>query len=114
MSNYQLHILNRCGYFCEWLGIALVLFFPLRLLVKGGGLKRAVLKMWMYMFLWSVVLGFIFPVSFAYIFHDGRAIGCFPDMTGIVPMAIVGWIPSFVICGSVWLVRRLIKRNHPK
>ena len=114
MSQDQLHILNISGYVCEWLGIALVVFFPLRHLLLKGELRRAVLQMWMYFLLWSIVLCFLFPVVAASIFHDKRAYGCFPEMIGIVPVAVLGWFPSFLLCGLVWLARAGFKRNHPQ
>jgi hypothetical protein len=107
-----MRLLNNFGYFCEWFGIALVLFFPLRHLLLRGELRRAVLQMWLYYFIWSIVLCFILPITTAAIFHEKRAIGCFPDATGIVPIALLGWLPSLVICGLVWLAKTGFKRSH--
>jgi len=112
MSDVHLHILNLSGYFCEGLGIALVLFFPLRHLLLKGELRRAVLQMWLYYFIWSIVLCFVLPLTTAAIFHDKRAIGCFPEAVGIVPVAVLGWIPSFILCGLVWLAKTGFKRSH--
>jgi hypothetical protein len=112
MSDDHLHILNLSGYFCEGLGIALVLFFPLRHLLLKGELRRAVLQMWAYFFLWSIALCFIFPVAAASVFHDKRAYGCFPEMIGIVPVALLGWLPSLLLCGLVWLAKTGFKRSH--
>jgi len=114
MNNSQLHILNIAGYLAEWIGVALVLFFPLRRLLLRGELRRAVLQMWLYYFIWSVALCFILPITTASIFHDKRAIGCFPETIGIVPIALLGWLPSFIVCGLVWLVRTGFKRSHPQ
>jgi membrane protein YdbS with pleckstrin-like domain len=112
MSDHQLQVLNISGYVCEWLGIALVLFFPLRSLFAREDLKRAVLQMWAYFFAWSIALCFVFPVTIASIFHDKRAYDCFPEMTGIVAVAILGLIPSFVICGLVWLVKSVFSQKR--
>jgi hypothetical protein len=112
MSNIEIHILNVFGYSCEWLGIALVGFFPTRRLLMSGKLRPAVLQMWLLFFLWSVAVCFIFPVAAAYIFHDKRAYACFPEAIGIVPVAALGWVPALIICGGVWLVRNSIKRRR--
>ena len=112
MNTYQLNLLNSFGYICEWVGIALVILLPLRNLVRNGELKRAVCRMWIYYFCWSVVLSFVLPVTASFIFHDKRAYECFPEMTGIVPVALLGWLPSLTLGGAVWLLRKFFKRRH--
>jgi len=114
MSDNQLYILKIFGYFCGWLGIALVIFFPLKNLFKGRKLIWVILQMWLYGFLWSIILSLAFPVIAAWIFQDGCASTCFPDGSDffpdgskwVVPIAVVGWIPSLVICVTAWLVRK--------
>ena len=73
---------------------------------------RAVLQMWMYYFLWSVALCLIVPLAAASILHDKRVFECFPEPRGIVGIAFLGWLPSLVLCGSVWLLKTIVKRNH--
>ena len=59
MSDDHLHILNILG-FCQGLDIAPRPFFPLRHLLLKGQLRRAVLQMWIYFFLWSIALSALF------------------------------------------------------
>lgn len=112
MSDSHLHILNISSYISEWLGIALVLFLPLRRLLLKGELRRAVLQMWLYYLIWSIAFCLIFPISAASIFHDKRAIGCFPDSIGVTPVALLGWLPSLLLCGFVWIAKKSLKRNR--
>jgi hypothetical protein len=112
MSNYQLHVLTVVSLSSQLCGIAVVVFFPLRRLIKRGELKRAVLQMWLNYFIWSIAFCFGFPNAAALISHDKRVYECFPEMTGIVPIALLGWIPSLILCGVVWLIRNRFKRNH--
>jgi hypothetical protein len=57
VRNDQVNMLNLFGYICEWGGIALVVFFPMRHLLKNGKLRRAVLEMWL-VFIRPLVAGF--------------------------------------------------------
>lgn len=99
------------SYVLEWSLMVLVLWLPIRYLFRTGRFLGAVLRMWLGIICWGVLLCAILPLTIVATTHDRHAFDFFPEMPGAIAVVFAGWLPALLFCGVAYLCRALWLRR---
>jgi hypothetical protein len=72
---------------------------PLRYLFRAGDFGKAVLRMWINLFIWSIFACLVFPLLLsATTEYRQEPFDIFPEPPGVLAYLVMGWFPSLIIC----------------
>lgn len=103
--NHHLSTIDGVSFGIQLVLLAFALGLPIRHIIKTGRFFSAVLFMWLYLFLWTVVICTVLPLFLALVFRPKNVFEHVPDGMGLGAALLVGWLPSIMLCGAVSVLR---------
>jgi hypothetical protein len=88
--------------------MALAVGWPLWRLCKKGRFWASVLRMWLYLVVWTILICMVVRPIVAGAFRDKHGgVDYFPDDIAIPGMIFGGWVSCILLCGLVLGIRTL-------
>jgi len=101
--NFHLKLISVVGAL-EFPAFFIALGLPMWRIAATGHVWPSFFRVWLYLILWQILFSFALPVLLYYVFREQRAFDYFPTMKGIVPMILLGWVPSMIFSLIAWLI----------
>jgi len=100
------NLLDAASLAFQGAALLFVLGLPIKRLITSGRFWPSFLRMWLYLFIWSLLFCFIIPLVITGAFHMD-AFKHFPEGRGIPAMLMIGWLPCLILCSITWVIRTL-------
>jgi hypothetical protein len=85
--------------------MAIALGLPICRIITTGRFWSSFFRMWLYLFLWTVLFCMVIPIFIAGAFHVRHVFEYFPDGIGMGACFIIGWLPCIMLCSITWITR---------
>jgi magnesium-transporting ATPase (P-type) len=92
--------------------LACAIGFPIWRLMTTGRFWPSFLRMWLFLFIWSLLFCIILPLLITFAFHRRDVFEYFPSGRGVAAMLMIGWFTSLILCFITWVLRTIWIQFH--